>query len=145
MSLKIASWNVRGFNNPHRHKEVWKFLLNEDIKILGILETKIKALNEQQIFSGVNNWPFLTNSQPTKSGRICVCWDPAFCKVTLLSASNQFIFCGVQDFSFDNMFKICFVYADNKPDIRIEFFEYMATFPICSPKLLLCFLGTLML
>ncbi|XP_028082602.1 uncharacterized protein LOC114283922 [Camellia sinensis] len=68
----------RRFNNPHRQKEVHKFLLNEDIKILGILETKIKALNEQQIFSGVNNWPFLTNSQPTKTGRICVCWDPAF-------------------------------------------------------------------
>ena len=65
MSLKIASWNVRGFNNPYQHKEVQNFLLNKGIKILGILETKIKALNEQLIFSGVKNWHFLTNSQPT--------------------------------------------------------------------------------
>ncbi|XP_028074446.1 uncharacterized protein LOC114276808 [Camellia sinensis] len=131
----------RGFNNPHRLKEVKKFLLNEDIKILGILETKIKALNEQEIFSGVNNWPFLTNSQPTKTGRICVCWDPAFCKVTLLSASDQYIFCEVHEFSSDNMFKICFVYADNKPDIRKEFFEFMATTSHLQSKTPIMFLG----
>ncbi|XP_028090360.1 uncharacterized protein LOC114290623 [Camellia sinensis] len=116
----------RGFNNPHRHKEVRKFLLHEDIKILGILETKIKALNEQQIFSsGVNNWPFLTNSQPSKTGRICVCWDSAFCKVQKLHDSDQFIFCKVHDLTTDYMFKACFVYAGNKHEVRKDFFEYM--------------------
>ncbi|XP_028083502.1 uncharacterized protein LOC114284753 [Camellia sinensis] len=59
----------RGFNDSSRHKEVKRFLLNEDVKVLGILETKIKAVNENAIFSSCfNNWTFLSNSQPTKTG-----------------------------------------------------------------------------
>ncbi|XP_028091363.1 uncharacterized protein LOC114291701 [Camellia sinensis] len=132
----------RGFNNPHRHKEVRKFLLNEDIKILGILETKIKALNEQQIFSsGVNNWPFLTNSQPSKTGRICVCWDSAFCKIQKLHESDQYIFCEVHDLTTDYTFRVCFVYAENKHEVRKEFFESMVNISQAQSNIPLVILG----
>ncbi|KAL7179501.1 hypothetical protein ACSBR1_042822 [Camellia fascicularis] len=94
----------RGFNNPHRHKEIRKFLLHEDIKILGILETKIKAVNENQ-------------------------------------ASAQHIFCEVHDLSNDNMFRACFVYADNIHDIRKVLFEHMVTISHSQSKNPLIFWG----
>lgn len=50
MSLKLAAWNVRGFNDPSKHKEILDFVYKEDIKIMSILETKIKPENESKIF-----------------------------------------------------------------------------------------------
>lgn len=126
MTFKIASWNVRGFNDASRHKEVKKFLLHEDIKVLGILETKIKAANEKALLSSCFlNWSFLTNSQPTKTGRICVCWDPAFCQVHLIESSTQFILCEILVLGDNSIFKACFVYAENKHAVRKEFFGDM--------------------
>ena len=46
MSFKIASWNIRGFNDPSRQKELRKILLKEEIKVMGVLETKIKDQNK---------------------------------------------------------------------------------------------------
>lgn len=74
MSLKLASWNVRGFNDPSKHKKVLDFVHKEDIKIMIILETKIKSTNEGRIFeSCFKNWNLLLNSQPDLSARIRIC------------------------------------------------------------------------
>lgn len=42
MSIKIASWNVRGFNDPSKHKEIFGLVHKVDIKIMSIWRQKLK-------------------------------------------------------------------------------------------------------
>lgn len=105
MSIKLSSRNVRGFNNPSKHKKVSDFVGQEDIKIFSILETKIKMENEARIFEkSFKNWKFLSYSQPDLPARNWACWDPNFCDIILVQKSYQFILVKVTvfygDFSF---------------------------------------------
>ena len=123
MSIKSSFWNVRGFNNPSKHKEVIDFVKKEDIKIMSILETKVKMENEAKIFyNSFKNWKFLSNSQPDLPARIWVCWDPNFCDVLMVQKSNQFIFVKVTVFEGDLSFFSTFVYAENKHELRLPLF-----------------------
>ena len=49
MTVKIASWNVRGLNDPTKQKEVKNFVSKENVHVIGVLETKIKQPNERKI------------------------------------------------------------------------------------------------
>ncbi|KAL7234526.1 hypothetical protein ACSBR1_018022 [Camellia fascicularis] len=123
MSIKLSFWNVRGFNNPSKYKEVVDFVKQEDIKIMSILETKIKMENEAKLFeNSFKNWKFLSNSQPDLPARIWICWDPNFCDIMLVQKSNQFIFVKVTVFYSDFSFFSTFVYAENKHDLRLPLF-----------------------
>ena len=123
MSFKISSWNVRGFNNPSKHKEVADFVRKEDIKIMCVLETKIKMENEAKLFANsFKNWNFLSNSQPDLPARIWVCWDPNFCDILMLQQSNQYIFVKIHVFDTDSSFFAFFVYAENKHELRVPLF-----------------------
>mgnify|MGYP003703425771 CR=1 FL=1 len=60
MTFKIAAWNIIGLNDPSKHRELKIFVVKEDIKVMGILESKIRAVNEKKIFSScLKNWSFL--------------------------------------------------------------------------------------
>ncbi|XP_028074449.1 uncharacterized protein LOC114276810 [Camellia sinensis] len=113
----------RGFNNPSKHKEVADFVRKEDIKIMCILETKIKMENEAKLFANsFKSWNFLSNSQPDLPARIWVCWDPNFCDILMLQQSNQYIFVKIHVFDTDSSFFAFFVYAENKHELRVPLF-----------------------
>ena len=118
------------------------FLIKEEIKVMGILETKIKAINENNVFSScMSNWSFLTNSQPNKPGRICVLWDPTFCDVTLVNLSDQHMLCEINDLSQAKIFKTCFVYAENCSILRKKFLDQMLSLSNLYSDAPLTFLG----
>ncbi|KAL7204695.1 hypothetical protein ACSBR2_017740 [Camellia fascicularis] len=102
---------LKGFNNLSKHKEVIDFVKQEDIKIMSILETKIKMENEAKLFkNSFKNWKFLSNSQPDLPSRIWICWDPNFCDILVTVFDS--------DFSFFSTF----VYVENKHDLRLPLF-----------------------
>lgn len=37
----IACWNIRGFNMPHKHKEVREFVNKYDLDIVGLLDMRV--------------------------------------------------------------------------------------------------------
>lgn len=146
MTVKIASWNVRGLNDPSKHKEIKKLVLNENINVMGVLETKIKQVNEINICAKCfGNWSFLSNSQPTVTGRVWVCWDTVICNVQMISMSNQHIFCKITELATNDEFFATFVYAENKHILRVPLFENLAQISWLKSNSPSIFLGILML
>lgn len=45
----LSTWNVRGLNHPSTIGEVKKYLRNNKISFIGILETKFKTGNKDKI------------------------------------------------------------------------------------------------
>lgn len=92
--MKLASWNIRGFHKPLKHKGVQHLLKKQRINIVGLLETKLseQSLNTvlQQSFAGIeaaHNFSFSTY------GTILVLWDSYFVENEILWVSEQLIHC----------------------------------------------------
>ena len=51
----ITAWNVRGMNSHNKIKEVGDFLEENNISIVGLLETKIKEQNARKIQKKLGN------------------------------------------------------------------------------------------
>lgn len=128
MSIKIASWNVRGFNDPSKHREVFDFVHKKNIQIMSLLETKVKHDNEANIFGkSFKNWNLLSNSNSDSTARIWVCWDPQFCNIVSISKSTQFVFCRMTILEGNTSFHAIFVYAENDHVMRLPFFDVMCS------------------
>ncbi|XP_028095883.1 uncharacterized protein LOC114295782 [Camellia sinensis] len=142
MTVKIASWNVRGLNDPSKQKEVKSFVSKENFHVMGILETKIKQTNERKICEKCfGKWSMLSNSQPTETGRVWVCWNNDFCDLQLISMSNQHILCKILDLATNEYFFAVFVYAANKHTLRKVFFDTMFNISHAKSKVPCIFLG----
>ncbi|XP_028118695.1 uncharacterized protein LOC114316230 [Camellia sinensis] len=132
----------RGLNDPSKHKEVKKFVLKENIHVMGVLETKIKQSKESSICGKCfDQWSMLSNSQPTETGRVWVCWNNVFCDVQMISMSNQHILCKIIELASNEIFYATFVYAENKHTLRKVFFESMLDISRVKSKVPCVFLG----
>ena len=49
MLYKIAAWNVRGLNDPIKHREFKKIISDENIKGCDLIETRVKSCNMANI------------------------------------------------------------------------------------------------
>ena len=73
MSFKIGCWNVRGFNDPQKQNSVKSVLRKEDVKVFGLLETKIKRNKFEPVFGKLfEGWECFSNHQWSPLGRICI-------------------------------------------------------------------------
>ena len=96
MAFKFGAWNVRGLNDPYKQKSVVDILRKENFRLFGLLETKIKIENfNVTVDKFLGNWDKMSNHNWSPLGRVCVCWDPLFCKVKMIKSSDQFILCEV--------------------------------------------------
>ncbi|GAV80399.1 LOW QUALITY PROTEIN: DUF4283 domain-containing protein, partial [Cephalotus follicularis] len=72
----VAAWNVRGLNDPSKQNKVRHFLSSNNISLIGILETKFRKVNLNNIVRSINrNWCFISNHDVSIFGRIIVMWD----------------------------------------------------------------------
>ncbi|XP_074315283.1 uncharacterized protein LOC141651469 [Silene latifolia] len=46
--MKVAAWNVRGFNNPIKHSEVMNYIYENKLDLIALLETRVKQPNRRQ-------------------------------------------------------------------------------------------------
>ncbi|XP_028057938.1 uncharacterized protein LOC114261824 [Camellia sinensis] len=114
----------KGFNESSKHKEVRNFVVKNDIKVMSLLELKIKSSNEKEIFGKVfSNWGFLSNALTDSKATVWVCWDPNFCDIQCLKMSNQYMFCKITLLEGDITFFGTFVYDDNKHVLRVLLFK----------------------
>lgn len=123
----MMSWNVRGLNAPNKQGEA-KLLCNEEqIGLVGFLETKIKVNKIDQIatqmFSG---WPYFTNLSCNYNGRIWVTWRPDYHAVVPVTMSSQIITCEVVYIPLQVSYFLSFVYAHNIKEERKELWSSIA-------------------
>ncbi|GAV71772.1 LOW QUALITY PROTEIN: Exo_endo_phos domain-containing protein/DUF4283 domain-containing protein, partial [Cephalotus follicularis] len=71
-------WNVRGLNNPSKHREVSHFILSNKISLLVLLETRLRESNVNHVVKSIRRqWNFCSNHNASLPGRIVVVWDSA--------------------------------------------------------------------
>ncbi|GJY32854.1 RNA-directed DNA polymerase, eukaryota, reverse transcriptase zinc-binding domain protein [Tanacetum coccineum] len=62
MELKLASWNIRGIGTVDKQNEIQKLILENNLSILAILETRAKGKEVERYCSKVfNRWNWITN------------------------------------------------------------------------------------
>ncbi|XP_060175300.1 uncharacterized protein LOC132606018 [Lycium barbarum] len=116
----------RGLNGPNKQKEI-KILCNkENVGIVGLLETKVKANQVEQVarsmFSG---WNYVTNLNHHYNGRVWLTWRPGLYQVHQISGNAQAITCQVTSNTINVPFYLTVVYAYNTRKERKELWRYM--------------------
>lgn len=125
--FKICNWNVRGLSDPLKQFEVKNLIRNNQLSLIGLIETHVRELNKSRIRNNINpSWIFLDNDSNNSVGRILVCWDSFLIQVPLLHASPQAIFLDVCTSSFS--FVATFIYGDNYYLTRNELWNSIMAF-----------------
>lgn len=100
-SMKIASWNVRGFNSPGTQDTVARLLKKHRIDVIGLLETKIEELAylHQVLLIKFGGWRAMQNLDIISGGRIVVCWNPLVVDLHVVQLHNNLfiVLCTVEE------------------------------------------------
>lgn len=100
-SMKIASWNVRGFNSPGTQDTVARLLKKHRIDVIGLLETKIEELAylHQVLLIKFGGWRAMQNLDIISGGRIVVCWNPLVVDLHVVQLQNNLfiVLCTVEE------------------------------------------------
>ncbi|GAV74020.1 Exo_endo_phos domain-containing protein [Cephalotus follicularis] len=76
--MSFAAWNVRGLNDPSKHSEVRHFISSNSISLFGLLESRVKVNNLDNVVRNIcNKWLYTSNHNVSLSGRVVVAWNPS--------------------------------------------------------------------
>ncbi|XP_074301215.1 uncharacterized protein LOC141632574 [Silene latifolia] len=118
--IKLGVWNVRGLNNVNKQKHLKWFLLQNDVELFGLLETRVKPSSLNLIASNVcYGWNFVTNISQHPGGRIWILWKGNSVDVEVLEMSEQYIHTKIRLVQTENVFLATFIYAFNKIEHRV--------------------------
>ena len=110
----ISSWNIRGLNHPSKQLEVAKFIYDNNIDVMGIIETKVRIENEIFIKNKCfKNWDFVSNSCTSSTGRIWIGWNPSRINLQVLKITSQIINVWIETDDHTVSFFASFIYASN--------------------------------
>ncbi|XP_056687955.1 uncharacterized protein [Spinacia oleracea] len=100
--------------------EVRRFIHTHKIKLVSLLETKVKRPKLGDLYLNVcPGWNFTTNVTYSTSGRIILAWDPNSFTVNIESMSSQYIHCFITPKSTGTGFFGTFIYGMNDMKDRI--------------------------
>jgi hypothetical protein len=93
MDLLIGNWNVRGLNNPTRHKAILDFFADKHCNRICLQETKLEIIDSQIVRETLgprfqDNFPFKP-ADGTRGGILIVC-SPDFSLSPLSVAPGDF-------------------------------------------------------
>ncbi|GJR86507.1 RNA-directed DNA polymerase, eukaryota, reverse transcriptase zinc-binding domain protein [Tanacetum coccineum] len=128
MELKLASWNIRGVGTMDKQDEIQKLMLESNLSLLAILETRAKRKEVDRIYSKVfNRWKLSTNMNAyNKWCRIGVGWNSNVIDIHFLFSSWHVMFCLVETVQEKTKFFCSFVYAANNDKERAELWKDLA-------------------
>lgn len=112
----ILCWNVRGFNQPFKSKEVKNLIKSRGIGLCGLVETHVAKVREVDIFNRMfRGWEWVSNSALCNRGtRIVIGWDPRRFEVLVLYSEKQVVHCLVKVLESHNHFFCSVIYAANE-------------------------------
>jgi len=124
----IASWNIRGSNNPSKQSDVKDYIRKQKLGLIAILENKLSI---QTIYYAMNNmcpgWSFHHNLEHAPFGRIIVAWNPDLFVVTPLHSDWQCCHYNVYHAQCASSFMCTVVYASNSLHHRLAFLANLHT------------------
>lgn len=110
--LSLCTWNIRGLNDPSKVTEVKKLVSNYNIKLIAILETRVRRRKFQDISRKFGrHWDWVHNYEHSEKGRIWLGWQPGVVKVRVISCHEQVIHCEILDHNGDFLFNFSAVYG----------------------------------
>lgn len=87
--VKLDVLNIRSVSSPIRQKKVFRFIEENKIFIVGILETKVRDQNIDKIRRNTfKEWSFDNNNCKAPRGKIWVTWDKNIVNVNMVSKTN---------------------------------------------------------
>ena len=108
----IASWNIRGLTDPVKQLRVQEFMVNNKVKIMGILETKLKREPlDFMMRNSFTGWLHCNNLGEHPKGRILILWRPGPVDVDVVCCHSQLIHLRVTCKVTSQVFLVAYVYG----------------------------------
>ncbi|XP_021714658.1 uncharacterized protein LOC110682631 [Chenopodium quinoa] len=108
----LTVWNIRGLNDPCKVADVKQLLDRTAIKVLCLLETKVKqekcCIIQKKIAHGLN---WVCNYSVSGNGRIWLGWRSDRVHVEVITIHPQFIHCIVSNLDYSSQVAVSFVYG----------------------------------
>nr|XP_016502431.1 PREDICTED: uncharacterized protein LOC107820630 [Nicotiana tabacum] len=109
----------KGINKRYKQKKIKKYLIENHIKIAGLVETKVKENNAQHIVGKIAcTWSLLNNYGDASNGRIWIMWDSRIYNIKKLASQVQYIQCHIIGKHNGVDFLIAVVYGFNTMEQR---------------------------
>ncbi|XP_050217888.1 uncharacterized protein LOC126668749 [Mercurialis annua] len=115
----IGVWNIRGLNDPIKHSEVRKWIVNHKLSLIAIVETRVRSINIDKAWRSLNmkGWKRISNYNFYDLGRIWVIFKNDV-PVNCLIKSIQMMQCEIT--SEGRALKVTFIYGMNDLGNRKE-------------------------
>ncbi|KAK6793474.1 hypothetical protein RDI58_006927 [Solanum bulbocastanum] len=85
----LVTWNVRGFNQEVKHKELRLFVKRNKVTIIAILEHRVRKEKAGSIINKIMpRWEWCTNKV---RGRIWIVWNPNMVEFKRVESSVQYV------------------------------------------------------
>ena len=112
--IKLAAWNIRGLNDPLKKKEIRSFVRVHSIRVVCILETRVKSSNMDRICASIlPGWGLIHNYDHALLGRIWVCWNTSVVSIDAIHCTDQAILCYITILKDNSSFNCSVIYASN--------------------------------
>ncbi|XP_050222570.1 uncharacterized protein LOC126672659 [Mercurialis annua] len=93
----IGSWNVRGINDPIKHSEIRKWIEDNHLSLIAIIETRVGMENVDRVWRNLRlkNWKLVNNNDCGQNGRIWVACKNEV-QYSLVAKTDQYILGEIQ-------------------------------------------------
>lgn len=120
--IKLATWNIRGLNDPCKHIEIRKFIFDYRLDLVCIVENKVMNCNIDRVRKlCIHNAPI------NGLGRVWICWNPLVLDVQMLNLNGQSIDCHVIHRASKKEFTLTGVYGCNMREERYGLWRDLRT------------------
>ncbi|XP_048496269.1 uncharacterized protein LOC125495557 [Beta vulgaris subsp. vulgaris] len=110
--MLMIAWNVRGFNDPLKQKEVKHFFKHHKCQLCALFETIVRRNNVDKVRKKLGSeWSWEDNNDYSPKGIIWIGWKPGSLKVQMVSKSEQVIVVNVETLDGDTLIWVADVYG----------------------------------
>ncbi|KAK3229975.1 hypothetical protein Dsin_001856 [Dipteronia sinensis] len=136
--INLACWNTRGLNSTPKQSEVRKLVLDHNISLVCLIETRVRINKKTLVANSVfKDWDMIDNYNSHSLGRIWVGWDPRILNITKIRETDQIIHCDACILDINDQFRISFVYGSNDDRLRKALWQSMCSSQHSSPWIML--------
>ncbi|XP_074293375.1 uncharacterized protein LOC141620389 [Silene latifolia] len=122
----IGCWNVRGINGINKQQDVRKFLHQNNIRLYGLVETKIKLQDFTAVLNNLgSHWSGVNNNSYHNGGRVWIIWSSQVFTVTTLLMNAQVITVKVTEIATGDVFILSVVYGFNEDTERGDLWAHL--------------------
>jgi len=88
----IVTWNVRGFNQEVKHKELRLFVRRNKVNLIVVCEHRVRQDREKVIINkSLPGWEWCSNANINVRGRLWVAWNSKEISFTKMVDTEQYI------------------------------------------------------